>query len=67
MQFCKHILFKLQHQTTYSDLDFLEINLGVPLKNSDFYFPHMKYRKYWFHSQKKIVNFHVLGHFMPKK
>jgi hypothetical protein len=37
---------------------------------SYFYFPHMKYGKYWFHLQFFfffIANFHVLGLFMPKK
>jgi hypothetical protein len=36
---------------------------------SDFYFPHMKYGKYWFHLQKIyffIDNFHVLGYLYLK-
>jgi hypothetical protein len=36
----------------------------------DFYFPHMKYGKYWFHLQIFfffIANFYILGLFIPKK
>jgi hypothetical protein len=35
----------------------------------DFYFPHMKYGKFWFHLQKNIffiANLNVLGLFLPK-
>jgi hypothetical protein len=38
------------------------------LSHQIFYFPHMKYGKYWFHLQFFfIANFHVLGLFIPKK
>jgi hypothetical protein len=32
-----------------------------------FYFPHMKYGKYWFRLHFFIANFHVLGLFITKK
>jgi hypothetical protein len=43
--------------------------LSFQFAENNFYFPHIKYEKYWFHLQILffIANFHVLGHFIPKK
>jgi hypothetical protein len=47
-------------------IDF-EVNYP-PIRLKVFYFPLIKYGKYWVHLQKKIIaNFHVLGLFITKK
>jgi hypothetical protein len=37
LKICMVMLCLLQHQTTYSDLDFFEIHLRVLLKNSEIF------------------------------
>jgi hypothetical protein len=64
----------MQFAQKRNDIHALGKNLSTELAGSFlmlcslFSFPRMKYGKYWFHLQKKIIaNFYVLGIFIPKK
>jgi hypothetical protein len=67
LMFLSFVVEQIQYISLHQKVESLHVEHSErPISASDFYFPHMKFGKYWFHLRKKIIdNFHVLG--LPKK